>query len=259
MDFLDVSLYVTPTRFSGLSGVFLARAILEAAPKKPSKRVRAALVGVRQSAEALRAASRERMRHVPRNIRPLDAALDAGWVGLREAIESKSRLTGSANADRAATLLATLFPDGTSFVRAEYREQWAASHLHLERIDEEDLADEIEAIAGADFLPYIRDAHAAFGDALGLGAERPEAVATSAIATASSELAYAIAEYGRLLAGELERDDAASVAAFRRAMAPLDEHRRASSRARGRSTSEEPAPEPEPEVNLDEPMPVVEG
>lgn len=258
MDFFDVSPYVSPTRFGALAGVFLARAVLQAAPSRPSKRVRAALVGVRDAGEALRAVARERMRTVPRNLQPLDAALDSGWVGLREAIESRSRLIGVPSGARAAKLRDLLFPEGTSFVRADYRQQWAASQLHLERIDEEELAAEIDALAGPDYLPFIRRAHAAFGDALGLGADRPEAPSTTAIADASSALAFAIAEYGRLLTGELDRTDPDSVATFRRAMAPIDEHRATAFGPRSRLT-DEPVVEPEPEVDIDQPMPAVEG
>jgi hypothetical protein len=260
MDLFDISPYVSPTRFGALGGVFLARAVLQAAPSRKSKRVREALVGVRDSAEALRAAARERMRAVPRNIQPLDAALDSGWVGLREAIESKSRLRGLPIAVRAAKLLGVLFPEGTNFVRAEYRQQWASSQLILERIEEESLTAEIEAITGTDYLPFIRRSHNAFGDALGLGADQPESADGKAIANTASAVAMAIAEYGRILAGELDRSNAESVAAFRRAMAPLDAHRRVSfGRRAGAPEDEEPTPEPEePEVDLDQPLPPVE-
>ncbi|MCB9593518.1 MAG: hypothetical protein H6719_12360 [Sandaracinaceae bacterium] len=104
-----------------------------------------------------------------------------------------------------------------------------------------------------DYLPFIRRAHAAFGDALGLRADRPEAPSTTAIADASSALAFAIAEYGRLLTGELDRTDPDRVATFRRAMTPLDEHRATAFGPRSRPT-DEPVVEPEPEVDIDEPM-----
>lgn len=256
MDMFDVSHYVTPTRFGGLSGIFLARALLQAAPAEPSDRLRGALVNVRDAAEQLRAVARERMRTSPRNLRPLDGRLDSGWVGLRETVEAKSRLVGSDVGDRAAALAATLFPNGTAFVRAGYREQWAASQLHLERVEEEGLTGEIEALAGAEYLPYIRNAHTAFGEALGLGEDIPANPDTSALSSASTSLGQAIAEYGRIMAGELDRDDEASVTSFRRAMAPVDDQRRSFGKARG--SREEDVEESEPEVDLEEPMPPVE-
>lgn len=85
-DLIDVSPYVSPPRFTGPSGVFLARAVLQAAPAERSRRVQSTLVAVRDAGEALRAVVRDRMRTSPRNLRPLDARLDAGWVGLRETI-----------------------------------------------------------------------------------------------------------------------------------------------------------------------------
>ena len=39
MDLIDVSPYVSPTRFHALGGVFLARAVLQAAPSRESDRV----------------------------------------------------------------------------------------------------------------------------------------------------------------------------------------------------------------------------
>ncbi|MGE0789804.1 MAG: hypothetical protein AB7S26_29295 [Sandaracinaceae bacterium] len=266
MELFDVAPYVNAPRFTGLSGVFLSRALLQAAPSSPTPRVRMALVAVRDSAEQLRRVVRERMRTSPRNLRPLDAQLDSGWVGLRETLEAKSRLEGTPIAARAATLLSSLFPDGTAFVRADYREQWAASQIHLERIDEENLADEIAALAGADYLPFIQRAHDAFGEAMGLGEEIPEVADSNALARAIADVAGAVADYGRILAGEVDRADPASVSAFRRAMAPIDAQRRASKRS---ARNEEPIEDiedsgdgigddaTEEDAHLDEPMPVV--
>ena len=192
------------------------------------------------------------MRATPRNVKPLDVRLDSGWVSLREILEAHARLPDTERGRLAARLLAALFQDGTGFVRYSYREQWAASQLHLERIDEEGLAADIDALAGEGHVDYIRSAHQAFGDALGLDAGVPEGPDGAAIQKASAELAEAIADYGRVFGGEVDRADPESVAAFRRAMAPLDAHR---DLMRPRGEQEEPASPAEPEVDLDEPMP----
>ena len=258
MQMLDISQYVVPTRFSGLSGVFLARALLRSAPDTPSARVHQSLIAVREAAEHLRAVVRGRMQRQP-SLRPLDARLDAGWVAMRESIEARSRLLGTDLADEAAKLLSVVFPDGTNFVRMNYREQWAASQLHLERIREEDLAGQVEQIAGTGYLEYVEQAHLAFGKALGLGEEPPPNLDTTALQRATTELAHAIADYGRVLAGELDRTDDESMGAFKQAMAPIDAQRRVLSRNRDKT----PEPtivedeQPSPDVDLDEPMPVV--
>mgnify|MGYP001628121304 CR=1 FL=1 len=68
------------------------------------------------------------------------------------------------------------------------------------------------------------------------------------------DLSYAIAEYGRVLVGELVPGDEASEARFRRAVGPLDAHREALAR-RARGGAEEPE---EPEVDIDSPLPEVD-
>lgn len=78
---------------------------------------------------------------------------------------------------------------------------------------------------GGHFLAFIRRAHAAYGEALGLGESLLETPDTTAIANAVTNVAYAIAEYGRMMVGELDRNDPKSVARFLEAMAPLDRHR----------------------------------
>ncbi|MEQ9113052.1 MAG: hypothetical protein RID94_02245 [Miltoncostaeaceae bacterium] len=251
MEMFDVSSYVTPTRFNALTGVYLARALLDAAPPSPSARLRSSLGWIREAGETLRGVARERMRSSPRNLKPLDLKLDSGWVSLREILEAHARLADTERGRRAASLLRKLFQEGTSFVRFAYREQWAASQLHLERIEEEDLAGAIAELAGDGHVAYIRSAHEAFGDAMGLRPGAPDLPDTAALQKASTELAHAIAEYGRIMAGELDRTDPESVATFKRAMAPVDEHREL---IRPRSEDEQP----EPEVDLDEPMPEIE-
>ncbi len=63
----------------------------------------------------------------------------------------------------------------------------------------------------------------------------------------------AIAEYGRVLAGELDRDDPASVAAFKVAVTPID-----ALRAANRRTRATPLEEEESSPELEEPLPPVE-
>ncbi len=188
------------------------------------------------------------MRRGTRDLRHLDAALDGGWLGLREAIVARSRLPGHPLAERAAALAKTLFPDGLGFLRASYNEQWTLSQLHLERIAEEDLQPEIDAVGAGEFVPYIRNAQIAFGEALGVGESGIPVDDTTALSRASANLGDAIADYGRILAGEVDRDDPASVARFRDAVAPIDRHR---ATARGRRGSDEDAPTDEDVVNED--------
>ena len=254
MDPIEIAHYVTPARFSAMRGLFLARALLDAAPPSPSDRIRAALVAIRDSGEQVRLTVDERATASPSNLRRLDVRVDTGWIGLRDALEAKARLTGTDAANRAEAVLSQVFPSQGEFLRFTYPDQWAGSDVALTRIAERGLEPEIEALVGDEYLPFIRSAHQAFGTALGLNDNTPEPQDTSALRKALADLSFAIAEYGRLMVGELDRTDPESRERFLRAMAPLDIQR--VRRRRGRDP--EPSDPEAPVVDLDEPMPDID-
>ena len=254
MDNIDVTSYVTRARFSAMRGLFIARALLDAAPPNPSDRIHRALVYIRETGEQLRLAVDERATSSPSNMRKLDATLDAGWLCLRGVLEALARLVGTDAGNRAAAIHSQVFPNDGEFLRFTYPDQWAGSDLALTRIAERDLEEAINELVGPEVLPYIRSAHEAFGTALGLNANAPEPQDTTALRKALGELSFAIAEYGRLMVGELDRDDPESRQRFLTAMAPIDAQRARSRRARDVSEPEPTEPE-EPVVDLDEPMP----
>lgn len=254
MQTIDIAPYVTPARLSAMRALFVARALLDAAPADLGARLRAALAMVRELAEVVRLSIDRRATASPSNIRRLDVMLDTGWLALRDCLKSHARLLGTDDANRAEALLSQVFPADGDFLRFTYPDQWVGSDLALKRIEERNLAPEIEAIAGVGFLPFIRSAHEAFGTALGLNDNAPEPQDTTGLRKALGELSFAIAEYGRLMVGELDRDDPESRQRFLTAMAPIDAQRARSRRARDVSEPEPTEPE-EPVVDLDEPMP----
>lgn len=224
----DFAKYITPTRFSNKQGIVLAiQLITLALLVVPTERVRAALAKLREAALHAQSVAVERLRMSPENLKPIDVRHDGGIVGLREVIEGKARLVGTEIGERAARLLMRLFPNGTAFVMLSYIEQWSATETHLTRIDEDGLATEIDEIAGPEFLPFIRDAHGEMGEALGLSGGGLTAPDTTAVHEANVRLAKAIANYGLAMVGTVDIDDPESIAAFKRAMYPLDAHRRA--------------------------------
>ncbi len=117
---IDFMPYVTAPRFSWR--VLGPRAAARGA-RRPEPAPSGCARGLARQAEALREVVRERMRTSPKNLRPLDARVDAGWVALREALDAKARLEGTPSAALAERLVSTLFPAGTGFVRAPYRER----------------------------------------------------------------------------------------------------------------------------------------
>ena len=116
-----------------------------------------------------------------------------------------------------------------------------------QRIDELGLADELEALLGAELPPLLRSKHEAYGQALGIGdsVDEPD---TRAIQEGITRLAHALVDHGRLTVGWVRPDDAESVAAFHEAMRPIDRPR-ASFFGRASAPTEEAAP-PEPGVDV---------
>ena len=260
-DNFDVQPYVRPVRVSAWKAVVLCLRLLMIAPADLTARTRAALEAVRAACIALQAIARQRLRSSPENLKKYDAALDSGWVGLRMALEAVARLTGTPESDRAIVLLPRVLPRGTGFVQYAYEQQWTESENLLAGIDEEALEPEIQALIGPAFVPFIRSAHAAYGEVLGLGSTPREITETTALAQAVAQVSFAIAEYGRLMVGELDRNDPENVARFKKAMAPLDAYRAANARSGASEEEEEvdaPA-DPVTDVDPNGPVPPVPG
>lgn len=261
-DLLDLQPYVGPPRLSAWSAVVLTLQLIKAAPLEMQERTRDALEALRAACINLQSIARDRLRLSPESLRPVDATLDSSWVALRMALEAAARLAGTEMGDKATYLLPRVLPRGTEFVKYSYEAQWNESENLLAVIDEEGLEAEIAALVGPHYLAFIRRAHAAFGEGLGLGETLVETPDTTAIAKAISEVAFAIAEYGRRMVGiELDRNDPASVARFKKAMAPLDRHRARQARSKGAEEDvvvEPPPPDPEDEgVDPTQPIPPI--
>lgn len=222
----DINYYITPTRFSVGAGVVLAQVLLVRAPRPPSPRLQRALRRMDRAAEELTAAVSARKFAPSHDARREASALGRAWVALREILHAKARLPELDEGARAAALQAVIFPQGTRFTRFAHEELWSASHVILERIRERGLEPEIAALAGPAVLPHVDARHRDFADVMGVGdAPLPVRPPRGAVKAAKAELVEAIADYGRLLVGELDFDDEESVRAFRRAVSPLDEHR----------------------------------
>ena len=86
---------------------------------------------------------------------------------------------------------------------------------------------------------------------LGIGHDATDDPESNALRETIDDLSLAIADYARVLAGEVVRGDEASEDRFRRAVAPIDAFREALSRRHGAGD------EPEPETDIEDPLPEV--
>lgn len=257
---VDFTPYLKPTRFSAARGVILAARLIKAAPVPLNPRPREALQRVRVTAVDLQTVATDTFFATQENLRPLDGRVDGGYMALREGLSALARLEGRPEAERAAVLLARVLPSGARFITASYEEQFFRSKITLERIDQEGLAAEIDELLGEAYLEYIRSAHDDFGEAMGLGEGEVAPEVSGSIREAIAALADAIADYGRILVGEVDLDDPESVARFRAAVAPIDRYRESRSRSGDAPRPEEPpvtdAP-PEEDVQPTDPVPPV--
>ena len=259
----DFSTYVTNTRFSAADGIVLGMQLITAAAGVDAARPRKALELVRREVVELQDITRGRLRPTGSALRSIAARLGGGYVGARMILDGLARITTSEAQARVSSLRVRLLPQGTKFVTGEFSELYTTSENLLRRVEEHGLEAEIDELVGSEFLPFIRAQHAAFGEALGVGETAIDVPDGRAVATQIGALADAIAAYGRAMVGWVDTEDEESLAAFQRAMAPLDRHRRSLANGGRETEPEAPVIEEDPDAPSPDdpvpPVPVVDG
>ncbi|AKF10358.1 hypothetical protein DB32_007507 [Sandaracinus amylolyticus] len=248
----DSPIYFHSPRFDGPSGVLLVRRLIKHAPADPSPLLRRVLRQMRTDGEALRVVIQERDAASPARSRPFGLAHARAWSALHARLDAGTKLATDVYplAPRAAELIESIFPNGLVFVAGNYDTAFFEGETRLAKIVERVERDVI-AIAGAPFLDGVRITHAALGEVLGLGRSTPEVPSTTAVQDAIARTMKSVAAYSRVLVAELDEDDEASVARFRRAVGPLDAYR-----ASTRASADQPQVEPTPgDDDPDEPLP----
>ena len=98
-----------------------------------------------------------------------DARVDNGWGALLDRLEAYAALPVATfpKAARARLLVDLISPD-RAWLNLSFAAQWAESNKRIQRIDDEGLAADIDALAGKEFLVEVRSAHAEYGAALGM-------------------------------------------------------------------------------------------
>lgn len=249
----DPTVYVRSPKLDVPGAVALSTKLLVATPKHAPLAVKKTAKALRQKAVSLQTTWKERDRVAKRpSAKPLDVLADHAMGRLFGRIEDYSGLPEETFplARRAGFLVATLFPTGLSFLKADYASQWAETQKRLDRIDEEALAADIDAVAGPEFLAEVRRIHKLYGQALGVTKAQPE-VATPSLAVPLREVGAAIALHALQLVAVCLDEEASieSRAAARDALRPLDEYRANAAR---RDTAKEPEEAAAAEVEIPE-------
>lgn len=215
--------------------------LLNLCPEAPSLGVRKAAKALAAAVEELEARSRAQGRRQPaRDPRPADLRLDRAWGAIDARLRSWAIFAvDDPDRESSTELMGRLFPTGLDFLTLPYLQQHAQSDRRLQIIDEEGLRQSLEELAGEPFVQELFEAHAAYGDALGITAPMEPAAAPVYVDESLKAVSGAISRYVlQVIAfADLHPDN---VAAARRALTPIDVFRRAAARRASQGAQEEP-------------------
>jgi hypothetical protein len=236
----DPDLYTTTPTRSVAATLGLARSLVSAAPARRPASLSRRITRLRERADLLQLSWIDAGRPVePVDLRKVDVVLDRRWGALRGRLDACVQLGDDDHAPRAEVLRGILFPTGLDFLKLPYAEEWAQSERRLVLIATDELEDEIEALCGEPYLPLLRQAHATYGEALGITKRKDSPAEAARVIEPLKQLKDAIVSYARGVIGIMDEDDPKSVAVAQRQLEPILRARRAA--ASGEVAAEEPA------------------
>ena len=152
--------------------------------------------------------------------RDADNAVDRIWSAIDQRLSAHLELTDD-DAAEAARVQGILLPNGLSFLKAKYTEEWAESEAAIGRISSEKLEASLDHLVGKKFVTALRDRHRAYGHALGITQAKAPEVDADTFVEPLRETRRALSTYVRVVVaavenGDLGDDHAAS------ALAPID-------------------------------------
>lgn len=260
---LSIADYVSVPRTSASSAVSLGISLLTVIPKPAPQAVRFAATRMRETVVDLQ---REWGRELAASSgatlpRDADVRLDRAVGATSMRLEAYAMLAPEhvPQAEPAKAAIGRLFPQGLRFLNLAYPEQWAHCERLLKTIDgDEQLAQDLEQLVGKPILSELRSAQAAYGEALGITAERTTPQAVPLLERLNAVRA-AISGYALQIVA-MQDADPSRIADARRALAPIDERRAQAARRtpRGGETGEPVPQEEDPSVTPTTPVPVVE-
>jgi hypothetical protein len=242
-DDFDPTPYVRPPQCDVASGFALGVALLSAVPKGAPENVRKAAKKLRTATVDLRQAWSSSGRSAPMDKRPADIRVDKAWGALYSRLDAYASLPAGEHkrAKRAAELLDVIYPDGLQFLTLPYNAEWAEGEKRLKLIEEDELAEDIDALAGPEFLAEVRKAHRIYGEAIGV--TRPAAEAKRAnLVDPLRALGRAITQYALQVIAMVDDEKPESIALVKRALRPIDDHRADAAHRVARADKEDQPP-----------------
>ena len=229
---IDVSLYMRAPRINRSNGLSLARQLQQALPAEAPRSVVSASARTDVCAQTLAIAFGVSPDASTVDSRQTDTRVDRAWGVIESRLASWQVLTNEVHREgreRAAELHAKFFGDGLGFLKFEYMSEHAESQKRLNWIVDA-VETDLVRLVGEPFVTNLREAHAAYGIALGITAPMTAAEAAK-IAAPLRALQSAIANYSvQVVAWYSNLDEAAAdydeqVRAVRKALAPIDKFR----------------------------------
>jgi len=155
----------------------------------------------------------------PQRTRSADQQEDRAWGAFHDWLHAWTRVQ-NADADQARAMYAVLFPTRLKFTKLAYQLEWAEAETRLNRIASDNSDAEIEKLGGKLLIQQVRDAHAAYGEALGITAEGqdPNAIA---IREPLQAFTNALRGYVLAVAAHTDNNDPTSVSVTNSLLAPL--------------------------------------
>jgi hypothetical protein len=228
----------------------LAHALLAAIPPNPPVHVMEAAAEVKAAIKALEAVWGARGNESKKpDPRPIDRRVDLSWSSFFWRIDTLATLPHDLypRAVRARVLRDQIFPgdDRLGFTKIPYKAEWAEVKKRLDLIDRENLAPEIDDLAGPEFLQEMTQAFALYGEVLGITKVAPADETPEPLLDELRELGAAITDYTVAVLSTIQRKKPDTQEAALVALRPLTEAREASRRPTPPTPPDNP-PTPEP-------------
>jgi hypothetical protein len=232
----DPALYSRPPKMTIEGGMTLCRVLADSCPASMSAGVKKAAKRLFEVAEAAQFAYTLRRKSMGKtsneDARPVDRNADTSWSALRSRLQAYAMLPPETYPDskRAIEILYSLFGEsGLSFLTESYPEQFAIAESVIRRIDSENMAADIDRLAGKEFLENVRAQHAAYGKMVQAVLQREDAI-TDDLNEHVRAMGQEVVDYATKVLASMERDKPATIAAARTALRPIDAFREATQR-----------------------------
>jgi hypothetical protein len=246
----DPSVYVRAPVMTLAGGITLCRVVANACPATMPDFVKKSathLAAVAEDAQKAFVARKKALGQSNDDAQNIDKWADRSWSALRGRLEMVTLLPPEVypGAKRAKEILELLFDEtGLSFLTQRYPEQYTIAGTYLRRIDEENLAVDIDHLAGADFLANVRLQHNAYGSMVARMLERENALGDD-LSEHVRAMGQTLVEYATKVLASIDRDDSTTIQAATAALRPIDVFRENTQARQTKPNEPDLAPAPE--------------